>query len=152
MSEQLTVTIEQVDDFPLLLGSMLRLGLPRIIDAHLARHGSQKGLSWGWIASIWLAHRRSQSDHRKQPVQAWVRQAKKTIAIITGQTVNEFDFTDDKLTVLWRRLSKPAAWEAVQKELGQNIIRVYELQPKTVRCDLPTVSGYHQGDENGLFQ
>jgi transposase len=152
MSEQLTVITEQVDDFPLLLGTMLRLGLPRIIDKHLIRHGLQKGLSWGWIASIWLAHMLSQSDHRKQPVQAWVRQAQKTIEIITGQKVDEFDFTDDKLTVLLRRLSKPATWEAVQKELGQNIIRVYELQPQTVRCDMTTVSGYHQGDENGLFQ
>jgi hypothetical protein len=42
MSEQLTVTTEQVDDFPLLLGNMLRLGLPGIIDKHLIRHGLQK--------------------------------------------------------------------------------------------------------------
>lgn len=152
MSEQLTVTIEQVDDFPLLLSNMLRLGLPKIIDKHLTRHGLQKGLSWGWIASIWLAHILSQSDHRKQPVQKWVQQAQKTIAIITGQPVSEFDFTDDKLTILLRRLSKPATWDAVQKELGQNIIRVYELRPKTIRCDMTTVSGYHQGVAGGLFQ
>lgn len=152
MSEQLTVDIEKVDDFPLLLGTMLRLGLPGIIDKHLVRHGLQKGLSWGWIASIWLAHILSQSDHRKQPVQEWARQAQKTIEIITGQQVSEFDFTDDKLSVLLRRLSKPASWDAVQKELGQNIIRVYELRPKTVRYDTTTVSGYHQGDDGGLFQ
>ena len=152
MSEQLTITTEQVDDFPLLLGNMLRLGLPGIIDKHLVRHGLQKGLNWGWIAAIWLAHMLSQSDHRKQPVQEWVRQAQKTIEIITGQKVSEFDFTDDKLTVLLRRLSKPATWEAVQKELGQNIIRVYDLRPETIRCDMTTVSGYHQGSESGLFQ
>lgn len=152
MSEQLTVITEQVDDFPLLLGTMVRLGLPGIMDKHLTRHGLQKGLSWGWIAAIWLAHILSQSDHRKQPVQEWARQAKKTIEILTGQQVSEFDFTDDKLTVLLRRLSKAATWEAVQKELGQNIIRVYELRPQTVRCDMTTVSGYHQGGEGGLFQ
>ena len=152
MSEQLTVITEQVDDFPLLLGTMLRLGLPAIIDKHLVRHGLQKGLSWGWIAAIWLAHILSQSDHRKQPVQEWAQQAQKTIEIITGQKVSEFDFTDDKLTILLRRLSKAATWEAVQKELGQNIIRVYELRPQTIRCDMTTVSGYHQGSENGLFQ
>jgi hypothetical protein len=42
-----------VDDFLLLLGNMLRLGLPGIIDKHLVRHG--------WIAAIWLAHMRPPS-------------------------------------------------------------------------------------------
>jgi transposase len=152
MSTQLAVTTERVDDFPLLLSVMFRLGLPVIIDKHLVRHGLQQGLSWGWIASIWLAHMLSQGDHRKQPVQAWVRQAHQTIAILTGQKVNEYDFTDDKLSLLLRRLSKPATWQAIQKELGQNILRVYDLRPELVRLDTTTVSGYHDGGENGLFQ
>ncbi len=152
MSTQLTVTTERIDDFPLLLNVMLRLGLPGIIDEHLIRHGLQQGLSWGWIATIWLAHMLSQSDHRKQPVQAWANQARKTIEIITGQEMSEYDFTDDKLTLLLRRLSKPATWQAIQKELGRSIIRVYDLSPERVRCDTTTVSGYHDGGENGLFQ
>jgi len=152
MSEQLTVTTEQVDDFPLLLGNMLRLGLPGIIDKHLIRHGLQKGLNWGWIATIWLAHMLSQGDHRKEPVQAWVRQAHQTIASISGQEVNEYDFTDDKLSLLLRRLSKPATWRLVQTELGRSILRIYDLSPKQVRYDTTTVSGYHDGGENGLFQ
>jgi len=42
------------------------LGLPDVFDRHLGRHGLHQGLSWGWIASIWLAHILTQSDHRKQ--------------------------------------------------------------------------------------
>jgi transposase len=152
MSTELTVTTERVDDFPLLLGMMLRLGLPEIIDKHLARHGLQQGLSWGWIASIWLAHILTEGDHRKQPVQAWVRQAHETIAIISGQEVSEYDFTDDKLSLLLGRLSKATVWQEVQKELGRSILRVYDLSPKRIRCDTTTVSGYHDGGENGLFQ
>lgn len=148
----MNIITERIDDFPLLLQVMQRLGLPAIIDHHLRRHGLQQGLSWGWIATIWLAHMLTQSDHRKRPVQAWVRQAKETIERISGQQVRELDFTDDRLTLLLRRLSKPATWEAVERELGRNILRVYELTPERVRLDPTTISGYHEGDEDSLFQ
>lgn len=152
MSQKITVTTERIDDFPLLLSVMLRLGLPDIFDRHLGRHGLHQGLSWGWIATIWLAHILTESDHRKQPVQAWVKQAQETIVRISGQQVNELDFTDDRLTLLLRRLSKPATWQAIERELGQSILRVYELKPKNVRLDTTTVSGYHAGGEKSLFQ
>ncbi|MDO9130850.1 MAG: hypothetical protein Q7U34_13395 [Anaerolineales bacterium] len=51
------------------------LGLPEIFDHHLGRHGLHQGLSWGWIATIWLAHILTESNHRKRPVQSWVKQA-----------------------------------------------------------------------------
>lgn len=152
MTTEITITTERIDDFPLLLETMKRLGLPEIIDRHVRRHGLHQGLSWGWIASIWLAHMLSQGDHRKQPVQAWVRQAHTTIERITGLRVTEMDFTDDRLTLLLRRLSKPCTWQAVETELGRNTLRVYDLAPKQVRLDTTTVSGYHRGDEDSLFQ
>jgi len=131
---------------------MLRLGLPEIFDHHLGRHGLQQGLSWGWIATIWLAHILTESNHRKHPVQSWVKQAQATIVKISGQQVRELDFTDDRLTLLLRRLSKPATWQAIETELGRSILRVYELMPKNVRLDTTTVSGYHVGGEESLFQ
>lgn len=152
MSPDLTLTTERIDDFPLLLSVMLRLGLPDIFDHHLGRHGLHQGLSWGWIATIWLAHILTESNHRKHPVQSWVKQAQETIEKITGQQVHELDFTDDRLTLLLRRLSKPATWQAVETELGRSILRVYELTPKNVRLDTTTVSGYHAGGEESLFQ
>lgn len=152
MSPDLTLTTERIDDFPLLLSVMLRLGLPDIFDHHLGRHGLHQGLSWGWIATIWLAHILTESNHRKHPVQSWVKQAQETIEKITGQKVHELDFTDDRLTLLLRRLSKPATWQAVEAELGRSILRVYELAPKNVRLDTTTVSGYHEGGEESLFQ
>lgn len=152
MTTELTVTTERIDDFPLLLAIMQQLGLPAIFDQNLGRHGLHQGLSWGWIATIWLAHILTESNHRKQPVQAWVRQAHETIEKITGQQVRELDFTDDRLTFLLRRLSKPATWHAIEKELGQSIIRVYDLKPERVRLDSTTVSGCHEGGDDSLFQ
>ena len=152
------ITTESLDDFPLLLEVMIRLGLPGIIDRHLKRHGLQQGLSWGWITVIWLAHMLTEGDHRKQPVQAWVRQARETIRRISEQEVGEQDFTDDRLMLLLRRLSKAATWEAIETGLGRNILRVYELEPKRARLDNTTVSGYgakeqrSAGGEDSLFQ
>lgn len=152
MKPEVNITTERIDDFPLLLEVMIRLGLPGLIDRHLKRHGLHQGLSWGWIAAIWLAHILTESDHRKLPVRAWVRQAGGTIERITGMKVGELDFTDDRLTLLLRRLSKPETWQAIETDLGQNILRVYELKPKQVRLDATTVSGYHVGGEASLFE
>ena len=148
----MNITTERIDDFPLLLEVMQRLGLPAIIDNHLRRHGLHQGLSWGWIATIWLAHILCQSNPRKQPVQSWVRQAHETIERITGMKVNELDFTDDRLTLLLRRLSQPETWQAIETDLGRSILRVYELKPERVRLDATTVSGYHASGEDTLFQ
>ena len=152
MDTEAVITSERIDDFPLLLATMLQLGLPDMFDRHLKRHGLHQGLSWGWIASIWLAHLLTKSNHRKQPVQAWVKQAHATIEKITGQTVRDLDFTDDRLTLLLRRLSQAEIWQAIEKELSQNIIRVYDLKAKQVRLDPTTVSGYHEGGDESLFQ
>jgi transposase len=94
----------------------------------------------------------TESNHRKHPVQSWVKQAQETIVKITDQQVHELDFTDDRLTLLLRRLSKPATWQAIEVELSRSILRVYELTPKTVRLDTTTVSGYHEGGDESLFQ
>ena len=94
------ITTESLEDFPQLLEVMIRLGRPGIIDQHLRQNGLHQGLSWGWITAIWLAHILAEGDHRKQPVQAWVRQAQETIRRISGQEVGEMDFTDDRLMLL----------------------------------------------------
>lgn len=153
MNTELTITTERIDDFPLLLAVMQRLGLPEILDRHLKVHGLHEGLSWGWIGVIWLAHILSQGDHRKLPVQTWVRQAQATIVRITGLSgLTELDFTDDRLTKLLTRLSQPALWQAIEQEVGANLIRVYELPTERVRLDPTTVSGYHADAASALFQ
>ena len=144
MNTELTITTERIDDFPLLLAVMQRLGLPELLDRHLKRHGLHEGLSWGWIGVIWLAHILSQGDHRKLPVQAWVRQARETLVGLTGLSdLTELDFTDDRLSKLLTRLSRPAVWQGIEQELGENLLRVYELPTTRVRLDATTVSGYH---------
>jgi len=152
MNTELKIITERIDDVVLLLHVMMRLKLPAILDHHLPRHWLQQGLSWGWVATIWLAHIISQGDHRKLTVRDWVRQAQTTLEQVTGLSLRETDFTDDRLTLVLRALSRPAYWPAIEQELGQNTIRAYALEQDTVRVDATTVSGYHTVGSAGLFQ
>ena len=152
MNPELDLTTERIDDFVLLIHMMVRLNLPEIVDRHIHRHGLQQGLSWGWVATIWLAHILSQADHRKLTVRDWVRQAHEALESVTGLDIRDTDFTDDRLAIVLRHLSKPKCWQAIECELNQRTIRVYDLEQEHVRLDMTTVSGHHGESEDGLFQ
>src|SRR6266571_1041995 len=152
MKEELQITTERIDDFVVLLSLMQQMDLPAILDRHLPRHWLQQGLSWGWTASIWLAHIISQGDHRKVTVRDWVRQAHSTLEQVTGLDIRETDFTDDRLTIVLRHLSHEAHWHAIEQELGQHLVRVYDLEEQPIRVDATTVSGYREGGEDSLWQ
>ena len=62
-----TLITERVDDIPLLLEQMQRMGLPTLLDTHFPTHGNWTGLSLGWVSTIWLSAILSQGDHRMGP-------------------------------------------------------------------------------------
>src|SRR3954447_1827581 len=64
----LELTHERVDDVPLLLGFLIKLQLPRILDRHLPPHPLYQGLSNGWPITVRIAYILSRADHRKFPV------------------------------------------------------------------------------------
>jgi transposase len=152
MKEELHITTERIDDFVVLLALIQQMDLPGILDRHIPRHWLQQGLSWGWTASIWLAHIVSQGDHRKLTVRDWVRQAHSTLEQVTGLDIRETDFTDDRLTIVLRHLSDEIRWQAIEQELAQHLVRVYDLEEQPIRVDATTVSGYHEGGEESLWQ
>jgi transposase len=152
MKEELSITTERIDDLVVLLKLMQQMDLPAILDRHLPRHWLQQGLSWGWTATIWLAHIVSQGDHRKLTVRDWVRQAHNTLEQVTGLDIRETDFTDDRLTIVLRHLSDATRWQAIEQDLGQHLVRVYALEEQPIRVDATTVSGYRDGGEESLWQ
>ena len=81
---ELVVVTERVDDVALLLGQMMKMGLPEMLDTHLPRHWKQAGLSWGWTAVIWLAYILSEGDHGKVAMEAYVRGMKQTLGRLTA--------------------------------------------------------------------
>src|SRR5450755_4300735 len=152
MKEDLQITNERIDDFVVLLSLMQQMDLPGILDRQIPRHRLQQRLSWGWIASIWLAHIISEGDHRKLTVRDWVRQAHSTLERVTGLDIRATDFTDDRLTIVLRHLSEAERWQAIEQALGRHVVRVYDLGEQPIRVDATTVSGYRDGGEGSLWQ
>jgi transposase len=152
MNEQPIITTKRVDDVPLLLAHMQRLGLPHIVDTHFPGHGNHQGLSVGWLVTVWLAHILSRADHRLNRVRPWADQLPTTLNAVLPTPLRPTDLTDDRLAAVLHALSDDDAWAACEGALNQHILRVYDLTPTTVRVDSTTASGYWAVTEDGLFQ
>jgi transposase len=154
MTEKLTLTHERVDDIPLLIGLGQRLDLPGLLDRHLGNHGLHQGLSNGVLAATWMAFIASEADHRKSTVQDWAERHRQTLERLLGQPIRSVEFTDDRLGIVLRRLSRTPNWEALESELWAKTVAVCDLdQGMTgVRLDSTTAYGYHTPTEDGVMQ
>src|SRR2546430_11647026 len=148
----LVMITERVDDVALLIGQMVKRGLPEVWDWHIPRHWPQRGLSWGWTAVMWLAYILTEGDHRKVSVEPYLKGMHHTLSHLTAQVIAPLDFSDDRLSHLLRHLSKAAYWHHIEHDLNTRSIVVYDLAPDVIRCDATTVSGAHEVTEGGLVQ
>jgi transposase len=152
MAEKLTRISERVDDIPLLLAQLERMGLQPLLDEHVGTHGHWVGLSLGWVSVLWLTHILSEADHRLNHVKPWVEQRLHTLREGTGQPVHPLDVSDDRLATGLEALSDDTRWSACEGALKQHGLRVYDLQPACVRLDRTTASGHWRVTADGLFQ
>ncbi|HEY5867964.1 MAG TPA: IS1634 family transposase [Candidatus Tectomicrobia bacterium] len=148
----LVIITERVDDVALLIGQMVKMGLPEVLDRHIPRHWTQRGLSWGWTGVIWLAYILTEGDHRKVSVEAYIAGMQHTLHHLSGQAIAPLDFSDDRLTHLLHHLSKPRYWHGIERDLNARSIEVHALPQDVIRCDATTVSGDHEVAEGGLLQ
>jgi transposase len=152
MAETFTVNSERVDDIPLLLAQMKRMGVQLLVDKHFPTHGNREGLSLGGLIEVWLTHILSQADHRLNHVQPWAEKRLETLRGCIGPTVRALDFSDDRLEDALHILSDDARWEAFEGALNRRVLRVYELSTERVRLDSTSASGYWSVDGEGLFE
>ncbi len=152
MSEQPTIQTERVDDVPLLLAQLERMGVPSLLDTHFPAHGNRQGLRIGWVCAIWLAHILSRADHRLNQVRAWADQLQTTLGSFLPTPLRPTDLTDDRLADVLRALSDNDRWATYEGAMNGHLLRVYDLRPTTVRVDSTTASGYWEVTEDGLFQ
>jgi transposase len=149
---ELVIITERVDDVALLIGQMVKMGLPEVLDRHIPRHWKQRGLSWGWTAVLWLAHILTEGDHRKVSVEAYIKGMKHTLSRLTAQAIEPLDFSDDRLGHLLKHLSKSRYWHGIEQDLNERSIEVHALPQNVIRCDATTVSGDHEVTAGGLLQ
>ncbi len=152
MNEIPNIITERVDDIPLLLEQMQRMGLPTMIDTHFPAHGNWYGLSLGWVSTIWLSSILSRGDHRLVHVEPWVATRLFTLQTVTDQNIERLDFTDDRLEIVLRRLSDDARWAQFESSLNQHTVRVYDLTTERIHVDSTTASAYTSVSQDGLFQ
>jgi transposase len=152
MNDIQTIFTERVDDIPLLIEQMKRMDLPTLIDHHFPVHGNWKGLSLGWVCTIWLSSILSRGDHRLCHVESWVETRRWTFEALTDQDVESLDFTDDRLEAALRYLNDHERWAQLERALNEHIVRVYDLPTERVHVDSTTASAYSGVSEGGLFQ
>ena len=152
MTESLTLTTERVDDLPLLLAQLERMGVQALLDGHFPTHGNWVGLSLGWVSVVWLTHILSEGDHRLNHVAPWAKQRLHTLQECTGQRVHPLDVNDDRLATVLEALSHDTHWRTFEGALNQQALRVYDLEPACVRLDSTTANGHWTVTDDGLFQ
>src|SRR6266545_5783176 len=93
----LVMITERVDDVALLIGQMVTMGFPEVLDRPIPRHWTQRGISWGWTAVMWLASILTEGDHRKVSVEAYLKGMHHTLSRLTGHVIEALDCSDDRL-------------------------------------------------------
>jgi hypothetical protein len=102
-TSDLVIITERVDDVALLIGQMVKMGLPEVLDRHIPRHWTQRGLSWGWTAVIWLASIVTEGDHRKVSVETYLKGMYHTLSYLkprhdilsTSGNLSRLDFSGE---------------------------------------------------------
>src|SRR3712207_6576916 len=140
--------IERVDDLPVLFGLLQQMRLQSIIDSVIKPHGNWQGLSRGWVITIWLIHILSEQNHCMEPVQEWVGKHLVTLSRLTGQNVRALDFSDDRLANCLTEIHQVQVWQALERELGATLLRVYDLSPSRLRLDATVGTVGHDPSEH----
>jgi transposase len=144
--------IERVDDLPLLFGLLQQMRIQSIIDNAIRPHGNWQGLTPGWVSMLWLMHILSEQNHCMEPVQDWAEKHLVILCRLTGQEVQALDFSDDRLALCLKELHQPEVWHAIEKELGLTLLRVYQLEPTTMRLDATVGTVGHNSAKHTLFK
>src|SRR2546427_152881 len=127
MNEISNIITERVDDIPLLIEQMQRMGLPTLFDDHFPTHGNWTGLSLGWVSTIWLSSMLSRGDHRMVHVEPWVVKRLWTLRVTTSQAVRRVTTQGSTCTMRWSPRDN--------MELSQIVL----TQPKLRPVQLPWV-------------
>jgi transposase len=152
MNKPTILKTERVDDIPLLLAQLERMGVQELLDEHFPTNGNWQGLSLGQVAIVWLSHILSQADHRMNQVQSWAEKRIESLGILVGQEVRGLDLSDDRLESVVFNLSKDESWNSFEQDLSQRQLQVYDLKPERVRLDSTSVSGFWDENKEGLFR
>lgn len=149
----LTITNEQINSVPLLLGVLEDMGIRTLIDTHVTPHGAWQGASVGTVVSLWLCHILAERDHRLVAVRDWVAERTQTFNTWLDSPLRDTDCTDDRLANVLTMLGDATTQGRLDATMLQQWVRVYRLPTETMRLDSTSVSVYHDpSDPDSLLQ
>ena len=151
---KIAVTVERMDDLPVLVERMKQMQVETIIDQIVPAHHLWEGISKGKLAVGWLAHIVTSGDHRKVHVKEAMTQCHHTMSQLLGIPLSENEFGDDRLGRLLNGLGQPEVPGEIDCELNLRTIRYYKLDTEraTTRLDSTSVSVYGDGDGTSVLQ
>src|SRR3954468_18586997 len=146
--------VEVVADLPVLWETLKRLDLAASLDRHFPAPRHWKGpLTPGEVLAVWLLFILSQADHCLNHVEPWVAQHHSTLSALLGKEVLPTCAHDDRLADWLTRLGASDSFSALERDLNQQTIRVYQLPTDLVRIDATTANSYAEVlSEQGLLQ
>src|SRR5436190_11798918 len=153
-SEPRLLRVEIVADLPVLWTTLERLDLPATLDRHFPAPLHWKGpLTPGEVLAVWLLFILSQGDHCLNHVEPWVAEHQGTLSALLGKTVLPIHAHDDRLADWLTRLGTGTSFSALECDLNQQTLRVYQLPTDLVRIDATTANSYAEVlSEQGLLQ
>jgi transposase len=153
-SEPRLLRVEAVADLPVLWATLQRLDLVATLDRHFPAPAHWKGpLRPGEVLALWLLFLVSQGDHCLSHVEPWVAQHQGVLSALLGKAVLPVHAHDDRLADWLTRLGQGTAFSALERELSQQTIRVYQLPTDLVRIDTTTANSYAEVlSAQGLLQ
>jgi transposase len=142
-AEPRLLRVETVADLPVLWATLQRLDFPHLLDRHLPAPRLWRGpLTPGEVLSLWLLFVVSQGDHCLNHVEPWVAEHQGVLSALLGKPVQPSDAHDDRLADLLDRLGAGQTFAALERDLNQHTLRVYDLPSDTVRIDATTANAY----------
>lgn len=146
------ISIERIDDIPLLVALQQKIGLADAIDGIFPRHWLHQGLSIGNLILGWNTFILSEGDHRKVSVREWATEHRMVLADLIGEPIRDTDFTDDRLGQVLSHLNEDDTWYQLETALWENTVSVYSFNPERVRLDATVACGHHTVTDDGLMQ
>lgn len=127
--ETLKIRTEPIllSDIPLILSLVKQLGVVEVVNEHVKENANHKGLSTGWLVSIWVVHVLHTGSHAKSTVAEWANKHKDLLEQLTGEQLRKVDFEDNRLTRVLKRLSNRTSWLKIEQGLWSKVVHIYEL-------------------------
>jgi transposase len=153
-TEPRLLAVESGADLPVLWATFQRLDLLATLDRHFPAPPHWKGpLTPGEVLAVWLLFLVSQGDHCLNHVQPWVAQRQGALSALLGKPVLPTHAHDDRLADWLTRLGAGTSFGALERDLNQQTVRVYQLPTDLVRIDATTANSYAEVlSEQGLLQ